>query len=375
MIAEETENCRVEDASIVPEVSVVMVTRNVERYLDEAIDSILKQTFSSLELIIVDFGSTDGSKEISIKAAARDSRVRCSEIPSCSLVEARNTACSLARGEFIAVMDADDISLPHRLEAEIRFLRQHPAVGVVGGAAEWFGEKGGTLWIVDFPCDHRAIKEVLRTNCPYCHSAAVLRRKLFVKVGGYRKVFTVSHDYDLWARVAEHMECANLSVVVVKYRVHGAQISVRRRKLQSLSVLAVQASSRARQMGRVDPLDSASEITPELLIRMGVSESEQEQRHLEEYRKWIRAISDTGEGSAAIEVREEALRMKWKHVDKGLIADLCLTTAKLYWEDGRRLKALVLVSRATLLQPALADRFIDAALRRLHIRRFLKGSA
>ena len=67
--------------------------------------------------------------------------------------------------------------------------------------------------------------------------------------------------------------------------------------------------------------------------------------------------------------------MKWKHVDKGLIADLWLTTAKLYWEDGRRLKALVLVLRATLLQPALADRFIDAALRRLHIRRFLKGSA
>ncbi len=363
-----------EGANIVPEVSVVMVVRNVERYLGEAIDSILKQTFANLELIIVDFGSTDRSKEISINAAISDRRVRFSEIPSCSLVEARNEACSLAKGEFIAVMDADDISLSHRLEAEIRFLREQPAVGIVGGAAEWFGENGRTLWVVDFACDDEAIKEVLRTNCPYCHSAVVLRRALFLKVGGYRKVFTVAHDYDLWARVAEHTECANLKDVVVKYRVHGSQISLSRRKHQSLSVLAVQASSRARQMGLVDPLDCASEITPELLMQMGVSESQQQQRHMEEYRKWIFAMSQAGEDSAALGMREDALRMKWRHVDKGLIADLCVTTAKLYWEHGRRARALVLVARATLLQPSLADRFIRAALRRVHVRRFLKAS-
>jgi len=362
------------DANVIPEVSVVMVTRNVERYLDEAIDSILKQTFSSLELIIVDFGSTDKSKEISIKAVANDSRVRFSEIPSCSLVEARNKACSLARGEFIAVMDADDISLPHRLESEIRFLREHPTVGIIGGAAEWVDERGRTLFVVNFAHDHQAIKEVLRTNCPYCHSAVVLQRDLFLKVGGYRQVFTVTHDYDLWARVAELTECANLKDVVVKYRVHGSQISLRRLKQQTLAALAVNASSRVRQTGQLDPLDSAPEITPELLIQMGVSESQQELRHMQEYRKWISIISLTGEAPAAITVREDALRMKWKHIDKALIVDLCITTAKLYWGHGRRLRALVLVLRATLLQPSLADRIIRAALRRLHIRRFLKVS-
>jgi hypothetical protein len=362
------------DASIAPKVSVVMVTRNVERYLDEAIDSVLTQTFSGLELIIADFGSTDRSKEICIKAAANDSRVRFHEIPSCSLVEARNQACSLAKGEFIAIMDADDISLPHRLETEIRFLREHPAVGLIGGAAEWVDGNRRTLWVVDFPCDYQAIKDVLRANCPYCHSTVVMRRELFLKVGGYRKVFTVSHDYDLWARLAEHTECANLAEVVVKYRVHGSQISLSRRRLQSLSVLAVQASSRARQLGQADPLDSVSEITPELLIRIGVSESQQQQRHMEEYKKWIAALDYAGEAPARIELLEDALRLKWKHVDKDFIADLCVTTAKLYWERGRRLRGLLLVMRATLLKPALADRFIRAAARRLHIRRLLKIS-
>jgi hypothetical protein len=128
-------------------------------------------------------------------------------------------------------------------------------------------------------------------------------------------------------------------------------------------------------MRLADPLDSASEITPELLIRMGVSESQQQQRHMEEYRKWIFAMSEAGEASAALGMREDALRMKWGHVDKGFIVDLCFTTAKLYWEQGRRSRALVLVVRATLLQPSLADRFIRAALRRVHVRRFLKASS
>lgn len=358
----------------VPQVSVVMVTRNVERYLQEAIDSVLEQTFSELELIVVDFGSTDGSKEICAQAAANDPRVRFSEIPTCSLVEARNAACSLARGEFLAVMDADDVSLPHRLESEIRYLREHPAVGVIGGAAEWVDERGRKLFVVDFACDDQAIKDVLRTNCPYCHSASVLRRDLFLKVGGYRRVFTVTHDYDLWARVAEHTQCANLSDVVVKYRVHGSQISLRRLKQQTYAALAVQASSRARQTGQADPLDSVSEITLELLLKLGVSEAQQEQRHWVEYEKWITIASLAGEPSATIAVREDALRMKWKHIDKRLIADLCVTTARLHWEHGRRLRALMLMLRSTLLQPSLADRFIRAALRRLHIRRFLKVS-
>ena len=357
-----------------PEISVVMVTRNVETYLEEAIDSIVSQTFSNLELVIVDFGSTDRSKEISIKAAAHDSRIRFYEIPSCTLVEARNAACALAKGEFLAVMDADDISLPHRLESEIQFLREHPAVGIVGGDAEWVDIKGRTLWIVYFPYDDREIKNVLLSNCPYCHSTVLMRRELFLKVGGYRKVFTVSHDYDLWARLAEHAECANLRDVLVKYRVHGSQISLSRRTLQSLSVLAVQASSRARRMKQEDPLDSAPEVTPELLLRMGVSMSQQEQRHMEEYRKWINALSVAGESSAAAKMREDALRMKWKHVDKAVIADLCVTAAKLRWQDGRRFSALVLVLRATLLQRSLAHRFIRAAKRRLRVSRLLRAS-
>ena len=92
-----------------PVVSVVLVVCNVERFLGEAIESILRQTFREFEFIIVDFGSTDKSKEIVSSYAAKDVRVRLHEIPLCGLAEARNAGCFLARGKYIAIVDADDV--------------------------------------------------------------------------------------------------------------------------------------------------------------------------------------------------------------------------------------------------------------------------
>ena len=99
-----------------PVVSVAMVVCNVERFLAEAIESILAQTYRDFEFVIVDFGSTDRSKEIIAGYAAKDSRVKLHEIPHCGLAEARNAGCFLAQGQYIAIMDADDVSLPERYD-------------------------------------------------------------------------------------------------------------------------------------------------------------------------------------------------------------------------------------------------------------------
>src|ERR1700751_330870 len=95
-----------------PVVSVAMAVCNVGRFLAESIESVLAQTFSDFEFIIVDFGSTDKSKAIAASYAGKDSRIKVYEIPVCGLAEARNAACSHARGRYIAVMDADDFCLP-----------------------------------------------------------------------------------------------------------------------------------------------------------------------------------------------------------------------------------------------------------------------
>src|ERR1700675_5081879 len=105
-----------------PLVSVAMVECNVDRFLTQAIESILGQTFQDFDFIIVDFGSTDSSKSIISGYTASDSRVKFHEIPHCGLAEARNVACSLAQGKYIAVMDADDMSVPDRLAWEIDFM-------------------------------------------------------------------------------------------------------------------------------------------------------------------------------------------------------------------------------------------------------------
>src|SRR5580700_1613954 len=136
-----------------PEVSVVMVVCNVDRFLTEAIESIFGQTFRDFEFIIVDFGSTDNSKSIIASCAAKDPRIRFHEIRHCGLAEARNAACFLAQGQYIAVMDADDVSVPERLQWEAEFLRSHPEVGVVGGAKEWIDATGRSLFINGDPSE------------------------------------------------------------------------------------------------------------------------------------------------------------------------------------------------------------------------------
>jgi glycosyltransferase involved in cell wall biosynthesis len=350
-----------------PLVSVVIVVCNFEHYLGEAIESIVKQSFTGFELIVLDFGSTDRSKQIAAGFAATDSRIRLHEIPNCSLVEARNAGCSLAQGKYIAVMDADDVSLSNRLQGEVDFIDQHPLVGLVGGAAEWIDATGRSMWVLNFPARDQEIKEALLTHFPFCHSAVLMRRELFRRVGGYRPVFTASHDYDLCLRISEQTQCANLPQIVVKYRVHGSQVSLSKRKQQTFCKLAAQVSASSRKSGNPDPLNSVQEITPELLLRLGVSEASQQADLASDYQRWIQSMSMAGEASVALKATEEALHSNWKFVGRNQIADLNFTAARLYWKQKHFFKGMVSTIRAVILQPVLAKRLVGPVLRRLHL--------
>jgi glycosyltransferase involved in cell wall biosynthesis len=334
-----------------PVVSVVMPVRNAQRFLAEAIESVLSQTFTDFEFIIVDFGSSDDSRRIISQYAQKDDRVKLHEVGPANLPRARNAGCSLAQGRYLAVMDADDVCLPQRLKLEVDFLESHQTVAVVGGAVEWIDGQGNFLRRHDYPTRDSEIKAALRANCPFCHPTTLIRKTAFEYVEGYRASFSLAHDYDLWLRLADHFESANLQEAVLKYRIHFDQVSLSNRTLQTTCMLAAQASALARRAGESDPLTGVEEITAVLLARLGVTERERQSRTVLEFRRSIRWMCSMGEYAAALSAAVGFLRSRWPLVERWQISDLYLTVAGLYWRDGQRLNSLLAFARAILTRP------------------------
>jgi glycosyltransferase involved in cell wall biosynthesis len=348
-----------------PLVSVVMVVCDVERYLSEAIESILNQTFREFEFIILDFGSTDSSKSIASDYAARDSRVRLHDIPHCGLAEARNASCLLAKGRYIAIQDADDISLPDRLMREVEFMEEHPEVGLLGGTSEWVDAETKPLWIHQVPTEDSEIRIALLTCCPFIQTSVMIRGEAFSRVGGYRAPFAPSEDYDLWLRISEHFQCANLKQVVVKYRIHPYQLSLLKRRQQTLATLGAQASASSRRAGNPDPFTVAKEITPDLLTGLGVSEASQQIYLFHENRNWIRNMFIAGQYPVALNAAIEVLKIDWKYVGHRQIADLYLATAQLHWRQKQFFRSFLAVGRAILIRPAVIGSVTGSLFRRV----------
>ena len=347
-----------------PLVSVAMVVCNVDRFLAESIESILRQTFTQLEFIIVDFGSTDKSKSVISGYAAQDSRVKFHEIPNCGLAEARNAACSLAQGEYIAIMDADDVSVPDRLIAQVAFMEEHTGVGIVGGATEWIDATGRGWGIHDCPTEDREIKSALAFYHPFFHPAILIRRRAFGFIGGYRPGFAQAEDYDLAMRISEHYRCANLRQVVLQYRIHAYQLSLQKRRQQTLCKLAAQASALSRRNGNPDLLNTVTEITPALLDRMGVTYATQQHEVTSDRYQWIRNMCTVGEYSLALDAALELLQSDLEHVERWLVADLRLLAARLYWKQGKFAASCVTAANAFMTRPIMIGRPAKPLLRR-----------
>jgi hypothetical protein len=348
-----------------PLVSVVMVTRDAERFLREAIESILSQTFRDFEFIIVDFGSTDKSKDIASSCAAKDSRIRLSEIPDRGLAEARNAVCALAIGRYIAIQDADDVSLPNRLNVEVDFMEKHPEVGLLGGAVQRIDQNGKYLSTADeYPTEDQEIRSVLIEWSPFWQPAVVMRREAFVHVGGYRTVFPNAEDYDLWLRISEYYQCANLKDVILSYRIHPHQMTLRKRSEQILCTLAAQASALLRRAGQPDPIDTASEITPTVLAGMGVSEAVQKTKFAEGYFSSINQLYKAGGNTAVLESAAELFQLcEGECVEPKYISDVHILSAKAYWKQRRFLPSFRSLGRAVLARPRVVGRPLKPFLR------------
>jgi len=218
-----------------------MAVYNGERYLREAVNSILSQTFKDFEFIIIDDGSTDRSPELLASYARADKRVKLISRPNKGLTKSLNEGLHVAQGEFVARMDGDDICLPERFERQVGYLREHPEVVLVVSRVEFIDPEGNPINLKPgLMMTHEEIDTaLLRKGWPVVHPAVMMRRDAVLAIGGYSETYPTNQDHDLFLRLAEHGKLANLPDVLLQYRQHFQSITLAKSKQQGDMIEAI----------------------------------------------------------------------------------------------------------------------------------------
>ncbi len=206
-----------------PVVSVVMPVRNGMPYIDEAIRSICKQTFTDWELVVVDDGSTDGTASLLEQWVQADARIRVIRQDAQGLVAASNAAVGAARGRYVARLDSDDIAHAKRLAWQVACMERNPKLLAIGSAIQLFGDRSGLLFtpLTNWGCKGRLLFE----NC-FAHSSVMLRYSMIKHLKPiYQAQTDFAEDLALWVRIAHLGSFANIPLPLVKYRVHPRQVS------------------------------------------------------------------------------------------------------------------------------------------------------
>jgi glycosyltransferase involved in cell wall biosynthesis len=235
--------------STVPTVSVCMPVFNAEQYVRDATDSILRQTFTDFEFIIIDDGSTDESREILEDFARRDARIRLVSRPNTGYTVALNEALQLARAPYIARMDADDISLPERFARQLAYLHAHPDCVAVGTRILTIDPFGSPLYQPNHELAHNQIEAQLLAGIGWAivHPASMMVREHVMALKGYRVEMEPSEDLDLFLRLAERGKIANLPEVLLHYRQHVKSVNHTRYLEQNRATLKSVTEAYARR--------------------------------------------------------------------------------------------------------------------------------
>jgi glycosyltransferase involved in cell wall biosynthesis len=223
----------------IPHVSVILPVYNDERFIARAIKSILDQTYTDFELIVVDDGSTDGTADV--LKAINDSRLRVIYQANQGISAALNRAIVLSKGKYIARMDSDDIACPKRLALQVEFLDWHLDYGLVGSACEIVTENNQRIRMFRVPLTDRAIRRAMVWVNPIVHSSVMIRKSILDQVGYYDvRLSTIGHDYELWWRTLARSKAANLESNLIT-RVHRRNSTFRlNRSAHHFAMLQIQ---------------------------------------------------------------------------------------------------------------------------------------
>lgn len=225
-----------------PKISVIMPNYNAEKFLTEAIESVLKQTFTDFEFIIIDDCSTDKSWEIIQNFAKKDKRIiAIRNEKNLKICKTLNKWLEIARWEYIARMDSDDISLPERFAKQLKFLEENKEIGIVGSDIVIIDEKWEKIQEKKYP--KIDIKNEIWMRNPFCHPVTLIRKQCFDDFGGYDDEFVYAEDLELWVRFGQKYNFANIWEILLKYRIFGGNSSLQKQTLMIKNTLKVRKNA------------------------------------------------------------------------------------------------------------------------------------
>lgn len=215
----------------IPLISVLIPVLNAEKYLDDAVSSIQNQTLQDFEIIMIDDGSTDSSWEVMQKLSKKDKRVYIYQNKkNLGVSPTRNKLIQLARADFIAWQDADDVSVPYRLQHQYDEFVKNERLGILGGFLQFIDKKGEPITIRKYRPKYTNLLKYVFFFAPLSQGAAMIRKSVYKKVGLYKNELPQAEDLDMTLRIARSYDIANLQEVVLLCRYHEGSISTRKMK-------------------------------------------------------------------------------------------------------------------------------------------------
>jgi glycosyltransferase involved in cell wall biosynthesis len=208
-----------------PTITVLMPAYNAEKYIGQAIDSVLLQTFTDFELLIINDGSTDGTQ--TVVNSFNDKRIVLINQPNMGISGALNIGLKHSRSNFIARFDADDICYPHRLEKQFRFLQENPEYILVGSDVDYILEDGDFLFSEGcIAYSHKEIMDKLYFYCPFFHPSVMYKKESVFIAGNYAEDAHNFEDYLLWVSMSRGGKFCNLAEALIKYRLNPDSITI-----------------------------------------------------------------------------------------------------------------------------------------------------
>ena len=224
--------------------SIIMTVYNGEKYISETIESILKQSYTDFEFIIIDDGSIDKTFSICEKYSLQDNRIRLyKNKQNLWVVKTRNILLEKVSedSEYIAIIDADDIAYPERMKKQIGFLENNKDISILGWDIDIIDESGKITGERIYPRTHAEVSESIFQKSPLAQPAVMIRASTLNALGGYDPDFERCQDYELWCRAFDHWyKIANLDEKLIKYRIYSDQWKSRHLKLSLRNTIKIQ---------------------------------------------------------------------------------------------------------------------------------------
>lgn len=288
-----------------PLVSVLLPVHNNEQYVGSAIQSILDQTYSNFELLIL-VSATTNVESLKVVNSFSDPRIRIiNRTIDENLPKALNRGILEAKGEYIARMDADDISLPNRFEKEISFLKDNPDITVVGSWVKTFGSKN---MIIRHPAMPEEIKANLLFQTSIVHPTVMMRKEV-MKINDlqYNPEYWCSEDIDLWARSVEKVKLANVPEILLHYRTHQSQAT----RVNGEEIAEIRNKVRLRQLSNLGIIPTAREL---YVYNMIVEfKNEEHEVFFDEVVQWLKKIAESNRSKNIYnqKILENIIGEKW----------------------------------------------------------------